>query len=268
VRPIRPRDEREARQLVRDTRGLIGAEALRQSVPLLSRRAAASIKTDELREMERKRIENSCRVVVDVPGVLRGMDAMHVGDEYLLFAADGAIPYRTSVAREAIYDESAVYRFIERDLAMNGRPLVYRFDRWKAHRTPKMLALLDANQVLLLHGPPHLPRYYGQLERQNRDHRFWIEWDGDADEKELLRAMNSRWRRATLGWLTPEQCRNARPKLEIDRAALREEVADQAARLRPKLEGRGTPADMAERLAIEQVLTRKGYLRQEIGGWC
>lgn len=25
--------------------------------------------------------------------------------------------------------------------------------------------------VLVLHGPPHHPRFYGQLERQNREHR-------------------------------------------------------------------------------------------------
>lgn len=43
---------------------------------------------------------------------------------------------------------------------------------------------------------------------------------------------------------------------------------DRAARIARTLEGRGQPADMAERLAIEQTLTRMGYLRPEIGGWC
>lgn len=33
------------------------------------------------------------------------------------------------------------------------------------------------------------------------------------------------------------------------------------------LTGRGLLAGLAERLAIEQTLTRMGYLRQEMGAW-
>ncbi len=45
-----------------------------------------------------------------------------------------------------------------------------------------------------------------------------------------------------------------------DRAAFYDEVQLRAARLRRQLAGRGRPADLPERLAIEQALTTRGYL--------
>jgi hypothetical protein len=59
-----------------------------------------------------------------------------------------------------------------------------------------------------------------------------------------------------------------KPKLNIDRTALREEVTDRAERTRRKETNRGAPSGTAERLAIEQVLTKRGLLRREAGGWC
>ena len=54
--------------------------------------------------------------------------------------------------------------------ASTALSLVVRMDRAKAHRAPRVTALLDAHKVLVLHGPPRYPRFYGQLERQNREH--------------------------------------------------------------------------------------------------
>ena len=70
--------ETQVQQLVRDLRGLIGAEALSRAVPQVSRRQAARIKTGTLTAMERERRTRVKRVVVTQAGVLRGFDAMHV----------------------------------------------------------------------------------------------------------------------------------------------------------------------------------------------
>ena len=53
-----------------------------------------------------------------------------------------------------------------------------------------------------------------------------------------------------------------------DRAAFHREVEDRAARLRRQLAGRGHPADLPERLAIEQALSARGYLRRISEGCC
>src|SRR5262249_20196448 len=55
-----------------------------------------------------------------------------------------------------------------------GAPLVCRLDRARQHHTAAVLAALRRHGVLILHGPPHCPRYYGPLERQNREHRQWL----------------------------------------------------------------------------------------------
>ena len=83
--------------------------------------------------------------------------------------------------------------------------------------------------------------------------------------QEILEAVNKLWRRRTLGWRTAYEAWSARRRLEIDRRALREEVSERAARIGRH---RGKPADLAERLAIEQALETRGYLRQQPGGWC
>jgi transposase len=263
----------EVSGLVRRLHGLIGAEALRRSVPGLSRRQAAALKRATLVAMERERVAAAERITVTVPGVVRGFDAMHVRQRYLLVASDGCVPYRTSLMVSDTYDSRAVARAIERDLLAHGAPLVYRLDRAKAHQTPRVRAVLEAAGVLALHGPPRYPGYYGQLERQNREHRAWLTLSDEGDELDelcgdMLKALNGYWRRASLGWQTPAEHWNRRPMLAEDRAALRDEVQAQAARLREHLDVRGAPADLPERLAIEQALTHRGYLRRERGGWC
>lgn len=263
--------------LVRSLKGLIGAEALRRAVPGVSRRQAAAAKAATLTEMERERVAAAKRVHVSVPGILRGFDAMHaatsVGPRHVLIAGDAAVPFRTSAMPVQHYDERAVVEALERDFALHGAPLVLRADRWKAHDAPGVLELLRANKVLLLHGPPHHPGYYGQLERQNREHRAWLsdrldvgDLPGTCDR--MLNALNCEWPRRSLSWQTAQQVWARRPAVEIDRDALREEVEDRAARIRRQAEGRAAVVAMAERLAIESALQQRGFLRWERGGWC
>jgi len=265
--------------LVRDLHGQVGAESLRRSVAGVSRRWAARIKAETLTAMERERKAAHAHVAITVPGLVRGMDAMQFPAagtaRYALIAADGAVPYRTSLTTGPRYDADLVARALRADLERNGAPLVYRLDRALAHDAPAARAVLADYQVLVLHGPPRYPCYYGQLERQNREHRAWLRNDpmpGRAPLERRLREMvervNHLWRRRTLGWKTAAEVWSARPPLKIDRDALREEVQDRVQRIARNLSGRGRPADLAERLAIEQTLTRMGHLRRELGVWC
>lgn len=264
--------------LVRRLRGLIGAESLGRSVGL-SRRAAARIKSLTLTALERERKAGLSQLIISAPGVLRGMDAMQFPGmqraRYALIAADGAVPYRTSLTVGPRYDAELVERALASDLEQHGAPLVYRLDRARAHDAPRARALLAAHRVLMLHGPPRYPCYYGQLERQNREHRAWLRAGPLPDAAtlepcltEMLEGVNRLWRRRTLGWQTAAEAWSARPPLAVDRQTLHEEVRDRARSIARRLSGRGQPADLAERLAIEQTLTRMGYMRQEIGGWC
>lgn len=266
-------------KLVRDLRGMIGAEALRHGVPGISRRQAATVKRDTLIQMERERVAQAARVDVTVPGVVRGFDAMHVattaGVRYPLIAGDGTVPYRTSVLVTDRYDTRAVRTALERDFEANGAPLVLRMDRWKAHDAPPIADWLRRSGVLVLHGPPHHPRYYGQFERQNREHRSWLQagpmlTPGQLDQecKEMIATLNGAWPRATLTWRTSQQAWASRPTIIDDRDELREEVHHRAARIRRQAEGRGATVAMAERLAIEAALINRGYLRLVPGGWC
>ena len=267
----------EAANLVRRLHGLIGAESLARSVGV-SRRVAARIKQLTLTRMEYERKAGLRQIRIAVPGVLRGMDAMQFPgrrERYALIAADGAVPYRTSVSVGPRYDATLVARALATDLEQNGAPLVYRLDRASAHDAPAARGVLAAHRVLVLHGPPRYPGYYGQLERQNREHRAWLRvgsepGDGKLEPclREMLEGVNRQWRRRTLGWRTAAEAWSARPPLDVDRVALHEEVRERAHAIARRLSGRGHPADLAERLAIEQTLTRMGYLRQQLGGWC
>lgn len=269
-----------ASELVRSLNGLVGAEALRRSVEGLSRRAAARIKAQTLTCMERERKRSLTRVTVTAPGVMRGLDAMWLRGAqgsrlYALFSADAAVPYRTQVRTGARYDAQLVARAIASDIQANGTPLVYRLDRASAHSAPAVREVLDAHQVLVLHGPPHCPRFYGQHERLNREHRGWAEELAALSPEEIaqrleqiLEGVNKLWRRRTLGWRTAYEAWSARRCLEVDRRVLREEVSERAARIGRELQSRGKPADLAERLAIEQALETRGYLLQQPGGWC
>jgi hypothetical protein len=276
---IEPTAAARAEQLVRQLHGLIGAEALRHSVDGLSRRAAASIKTRTLRLMEHERKSASIRVRVTQPGILRGLDAMHIatldGPLHALISADAAVPYRTAVSVGRRYDTQLVKRAVQDDLERNGAPLVLRMDRARAHEAPEVRDVLDAHGVLVLHGPPHYPCFYGQLERQNREHRAWLGHLCCASRallepclQQMLDSVNALWPRRTLNWQTAAELWNARPPLNIDRIAFREEVHDRATRIARSLPPSAQPADLAERLAIERTLERMGYLRQEVGGWC
>jgi hypothetical protein len=268
-----------ASELVRNLQGLVGAESLRRSVQGLSRRQAAWVKAQTLTSMERERKAALTRITVTTPDVMRGLDGMYLhgadGTLHAMFTADAAVPYRTQVKTAKRYDAQLVVRALCSDIKLHGAPLVYRLDRASAHDAPAVRALLDAHQVLVLHGPPRCARFYGQHERQNREHRAWAQElallpfeEIEPRLEEILEAVNKLWRRRTLNWKTAYEAWSARRRLEIDRCALREEVSERAARIARQLQHRGKPADLAERLAIEQALESRGYLRQKAGGWC
>src|SRR5262249_22116352 len=155
--------------------------------------------------------EVCARVAITAPRVVRGFDAMDRGHcstpRYVLVAADACVPFRTSVEPVARYDAASVARVLDADFAKHGAPLVLRLDRAKAHRAPEVAAVLAAHQVLALHGPAHHPRFYGQLERQNREHSAWVHAANDQGlepfESRMRRmhdALNVRWRRRELDW--------------------------------------------------------------------
>jgi hypothetical protein len=119
------------------------------------------------------------------------------------------VPYRTSLVVADRYDSPAVARVVDDDFRHHGAPLVWRADRASCHRTDEVDEVLCAWGVLRLHGPAHLARFYGQLERQNREHRGWLascpsQSVGElVDNTERMRhALNEDWRRRSLGWMT------------------------------------------------------------------
>ncbi len=72
------------------------------------------------------------------------------------------------------YSSAWVAKAIDDDFRQHGAPLAWRADRASCHRTDEVDEVLSAWGVLRLHGPAHLARFYGQLERQNREHRGWL----------------------------------------------------------------------------------------------
>ena len=123
-------------------------------------------------------------------------------------------------------------------------------------------------------GSPYHAQYYGQLERQNREHRAWMTAAGVADEDlleasaRMKHALNAVWRRPTLGWLTAEEVWKQRPTLRIDRAQLRDQVAARMARLRRHDAFQDEPDDVVARFAIEQELVNRGFMSLRPGGNC
>jgi hypothetical protein len=262
---------------VRDSAGLIGAAPLAAIVGCVSRRDAAAIKADALTAIERERRAASTRVIVTAPGILRGFDAMELvtqeGRRHLLVAADGAVPYRTSAVLVPRYDGDAIAHALEEDFCLNGAPLVLRLDRWKAHATQAVRDVLDRFGVLALHGPAHLPRFYGQLERQNREHRAYLARIGarsvaaiEAAIPRMLNVLSAVWKRASLGYKTAREVWMERRPVLVDRAALRDEVRSLAVRITRTLSLAGEPTYQADRFAIEAALTRRGFLRRVHGG--
>jgi hypothetical protein len=251
------------RQTVRDLHGLPGAESLARSVVGVSRRRAAALKREVLAAMERERKAACAHVEVTEPGVVRGFDAMYVRDGYALHAADASVPYRTSLTYTWSYDAEHVAAVLDEDFHEHGAPLVLRDDRASCHTAPAVLSVLDQHGVVLLHGPAYYPSYYGQLERQNVEHRAWLAWlddTGDDLQPELDRmksAFNERWLRPTLGWRSAAQIWNARRPLDDERSSFLDDVRARADRLR----ARSVENRLAMRLAIEQALTQRGYLR-------
>jgi hypothetical protein len=174
------------------------------------------------------------------------------------------------------YDGDAVASALNADFERHGAPLVLRDDRARAHETAAVRAVLKRHAVLTLHGPARYPCFYGQLERQNREHRAWLAALNDPLGPsmqqlldQMLYALNELWRRPTLQWQTAAEIWSARTPITIEtRRAFREEVFDRTRRIACTLNRRGQPADLVERLAIEQTLTNMGYLQQHIGGRC
>jgi transposase len=263
--------------MVRELQGLVGAQSLSRSVPGVSRRQAAALKRQTLTELERERRQACTRVQVLVPGVLRGLDAMHPRGpqhaQYVLALADAAVCFRTSIQPRPVYDSATVAALLEQDIEQHGAPLVFRMDRASMHRTDQVGDVLSKHHVLLLHGPPHHAQYYGQLERQNREQRAWLD-AADPDDDELpaacaamKHALNAVWRRPTLGWQTAEEVWQKRPPLRIDRAELRDQVDHSKQRLRRHDAFREAADDVVARFAIEQQLTQLRLISQMPGGW-
>jgi hypothetical protein len=259
----------QAAVTVRELRGLVGVEALRNSCPGLTRRGAARIKGETCAALERERRTSASHVEVSAPGVVRGFDSMDLGRTgHLLVSGDSAIPYRTSWTVAARYDGASVARALAEDFARNGAPLVLRLDRARQHDVAAVREVLTRNGVLPLHGPPRHPQYYGQLERLNRDHRGWLRRDSGAVNPgtldRMMESLNNLWPRRRLGWTTAAHEWSTRPAIDIDRVTLRKEVETACARLA----GLGVASDVGWRLAVEQALTKRGLLRVVPGGGC
>lgn len=259
-------ERQRARTIVRETHGAVGADGLRRATGL-SRRQCARIKRHELREMELERKARCAGVTIRVPGIVRGFDAMHVwaGDvrAYWLVAADASIPYRTSIRTVPTYDAEQVIAALIADFETHGRPLVLRLDRIACQRTPEVYAVLDHYEVLPLHGPPRYPRYYGQLERQNREHRAWLHYAHTTSLADLAEAgarmrtaLNTLWPRPSLDGWTPEQAWRARAEVDVDRQELRNDVERRTTHL---IAGGFEPL-RARRHATESALQERGLL--------
>jgi transposase-like protein len=260
---------------VRAVHGLIGADALRV-LHGVSRRQAADVKRRTLIAMERERIACAERVYITAPGVVRGMDGMYVmtafGVHWLLLFGDASVAFRTSAHATTHYDASAVAHAIDDDFRRNGAPLVLRMDRASAQRAPQVKDVLAHHRVVVLHGPPRHPGFYGQQERQNRDHRAWLDACPTAPAPDtlpaltahMLAALNAQWPQRRLGWRTPAQAWKDRLDVESVRDTFHSEVT----RYHDDYRRRDVPDDLAQRFAIEKALTQHGWLRREAGGWC
>ncbi len=264
---------RRVREVVRETHGVVGAANLGR-LCRLPRRICAGIKRRELREMEIERKAACARVIVAAPQIIRGFDAMHVesreGRAYWLVAADAAVPYRTSIATVTAYDAESVVAALRRDFENNGPPLVLRLDRISCQRTLEVERLLAYYDVLALHGPPRHPQYYGQLERQNREHSDWYRLQERVPLRELgeraevmRTALNTLWLRPSLNGWSAEQAWHARTTLDVNRRELRADV-DKRTR---GLVTAGIEVLRARRIAIESALMERQLLSINQGGW-
>jgi len=259
---------------VRATKAQIGAASLAKAEHI-SRRQAAILKHDVCTCLERERRDGCARVRVSVPGVVRGFDQLYIltdrGRAFLLPITDAAVPFRTSCALTLRYDDEAVACALERDFDEHGAPLVLRLDMASQHRTDRVRALLARRGVLFLHGPAHHPRFYGQLERQNREHRSYFGraetvpmCDVESRRDAMLDALNRLWPRRALCWKTPLDVWTTRPDVRENRDLLRQDVEGKMLCWRQK----GVPESAAMRLAVIAALTERGYLRVDGGRAC
>ncbi len=278
-RPIEAHAAAQVEDLVRSTHGLVGAEALCHRVAGVSRRAAAHIKSETITEIERERRARCTAVIVTEPGIVRGFDQLWVptpcGQVPVLVSADACVPYRTSLVVAERYSSAWVAKAIDDDFRQHGAPGVAR----RPSKLPPDRRSRRGAECLGRAAPArsaHLARFYGQLERQNREHRGWLASCAPCSPGALVetcermrRELNEAWPRRTLGWMTSAEKWATRSVPCDDRADLRARVAERAAQLR-----RGERLDndvddlLVQRLAIEQALTQLGYLRQQPGGWC
>src|SRR4029450_5379928 len=113
-------------------------------------------------------------------------------------------------------------------------------------------------------GPPHYAPYYGQLERQNREHRAWLSAGTEEDFDSMMAALNGQWRRKSLRWRTAAEAWAARPTLAVDREALGEQVMGRAECIQRELAGGAASRDLSWRLAVKQVLIEHGFLKIEV----
>jgi len=268
-----PEEKRRAAiEVARELRGVCGAAALGRAAAV-SRRQAARVKREVLTELEQERVARCSRLVVYEPGAMRGLDQKYIGkrpEQHLaLIAADAAVPYRTSAKPVPAYTSSEVARVLAADFAQHGAPLVMRMDRASMHDAEPVRQVLREHEVLLLQGPARYPQYYGQLERQNREHEEWLAHSDRIDEDELERmrcALIERWLRPSLGWRTAAALWQARRPLRTDRRELRREVVRRAMHLRARLGSGPAAARRAVRLAIEDALEDRGLIRRIAGG--
>jgi hypothetical protein len=258
---------------VRQTHGLLGADTLRHVVPGASRRFCARVKDETLTALEYERKARLQRVEVAAPGIIRGMDQKYVlgREQVLLICADAQVPYRTTVTAPTAYDGAAVRYLLEEDIRRHGPPLVYRLDQATMHRVPAVLDLARSTHTLLLSGPPRWPQYYGQLERQNREHEAWLAAERPtaaalADASRRMLTLLNGIPRKSLDWQTAAQRWDNRPDVEGWREELWDEVQDRVARHRRCDEHRVRLE--VERKAIEEALSSRGLLTVERGGWC
>ena len=194
-------------------------------------------------------------------------------EQALTFPIGNMAPWTAAIGHEYMravrYDGRAVADILERDFETFGAPLILRLDRATSHDVPAVHDLLDMHHVLALHGPSYYARYYGQLERQNREHREWLATSAEpVDLDAMMGALNGRWRRSTLGWSTAKELWQRRPVIDVDRNALAQDVNECAARLRQKLNAPPSSQDLSWRLAVKHALIKRGLLRIEKGGWC
>src|SRR5262249_33633501 len=147
--------------------------------------------------------------------VVRGFDAMHTlsaaGRSYALCACDGAVPYTTSILVSSRYDGAAGRLPLGRGFRGKGVPVVLRKERPSSQPRPPLGDLLEALGVITLHGPPYHARFYGQLERQNRERRSWLRTLDCPSEDELVSELercrvllNTQLMRRSLDWCTAE----------------------------------------------------------------